>query len=56
VNEPVTIVKKAIADVIGSLSKLLIPNKEWDELFKFVFTYTGAEELVKKELGMMLLS
>lgn len=35
---------------------MLIPNKEWDELFKFVFEFTGATELVKKELAMMLLS
>lgn len=33
VDEPVAIVKKSIADVIGSLSKILIPNKEWNELF-----------------------
>jgi hypothetical protein len=56
VKEPVTAVKKAIADVIGSLSKLLIPNKEWNELFKFVFDYTSAPDLVQKELGMILLS
>ena len=37
IKEPVTIVKRSIADVIGSLSKLLIPNKEWNELFQFVF-------------------
>ena len=36
VSEPVTIVKKAIADVIGALSKLLIPNREWNELFQFI--------------------
>ena len=33
INEPVTAVKRAISNVIGSLSKLLIPNKEWPELF-----------------------
>jgi len=55
-KEPITIVKRAIADAIGSLSKLLIPNKEWNELFKFVFDYTSAPELVKKELAMILLS
>jgi len=32
-QEPVTIVKKSIADVIGSLGKIVIPNKEWPELF-----------------------
>ena len=56
VEEPVTVIKKNIADVIGQLSRILIPNKEWDELFKFVFEYTQAEELIKKELAMMLLS
>jgi len=33
VEEPVTIVKKNIADVVGALSIILIPNKEWPELF-----------------------
>lgn len=47
--------KKSIADVIGSLGKLLIPNKEWPELFKFIFDYSSGE-LVQKELAMMLLS
>lgn len=56
INEPVTAVKRAISNVIGSLSKLLIPNKEWPELFQFVFEFCGAAELVKKELAMMLLS
>ena len=36
-EEPVTLVKKNIADVIGSLGSLLIPNKEWVELFQFIF-------------------
>jgi len=49
-------VKRSIADVIGSLSKLLIPNKEWNELFQFVFQYTSDANLVNKELAMMLLS
>ena len=31
--EPVSLVKKNLADVIGSLAMLLIPNKEWNELF-----------------------
>lgn len=35
---------------------LLIPNNEWPELFKFIFEFTGSEELSKKELAMMLLS
>lgn len=56
VAEPVALVKKNIADVIGQLSKLLIPNKEWPELFQMVFEYTQAEELIKKELAMILLS
>jgi hypothetical protein len=29
----VTLVKKNIADVIGSIGRILIPNKEWPELF-----------------------
>jgi hypothetical protein len=33
IEEPVTIVKRNIAEVIGMLGKLLIPNKEWNELF-----------------------
>ena len=37
VEEPVPIIKKNIADVIGSLGKMLIPNKEWNELFQFFF-------------------
>ena len=32
-KEPVTLVKKNIADVIGSLGRIVIPNKEWPELF-----------------------
>jgi hypothetical protein len=37
IQEPVTIVKKNVAEVIGKLSMLLIPNNEWPELFAFVF-------------------
>ena len=33
IEEPVTIVKRNIAEVIGMLGKLLITNKEWNELF-----------------------
>lgn len=40
VAEPVTLVKRNIADVIGMLGKILIPNGEWPELFKFIFTST----------------
>jgi hypothetical protein len=56
IAEPVTLVKKNVADVIGKLGMLLIPNNEWPELFTFIFEYTGSEELFKKELAMMLLS
>jgi hypothetical protein len=41
-EEPVPLVKKNIADVIGSLGKILIPNKEWNELFQFFFTYSSS--------------
>lgn len=33
IEEPIPLIKKNIADVIGSLGKILIPNKEWNELF-----------------------
>lgn len=36
-EEPIPVIKKNIADVIGSLGKILIPNKEWNELFMFFF-------------------
>jgi hypothetical protein len=49
-------VKKNIADVIGQLGKLLIPNKEWNELFQFFFQYSMSEKLIDKELAMVLLS
>jgi hypothetical protein len=49
-------VKKNIADVIGSLAKILIPNKEWNELFQFFFHYSSSEKLIDKELAMLLLS
>jgi hypothetical protein len=42
VEEPVPLIKKNIADVIGSLGKILIPNKEWNELFQFFFTYSSS--------------
>ena len=56
ITEPASVVKKNIADVIGQLGKLLIPQKQWQELFTLVFEYTGSDELAKKELAMMLLS
>jgi hypothetical protein len=52
----VTLVKKNVADVIGSLGKILIPNKEWPELFQFIFSSTQSQQLVEKELAMILLS
>ena len=56
VEEPVTIVKKNIADVVGALSIILIPNKEWPELFQFIFKSTQSDALAEKELAMILLS
>jgi len=56
IEEPVTIVKKSIAEIMGRLGNLLIPNNEWSELFQFVFSYAKSAELVNKELAMMLLS
>ena len=37
IAEPVSVVKKNIADVIGQLGKLLIPQQQWPELFQLVF-------------------
>lgn len=51
-----TLVKKNIADVIGSLGRILIPNKEWPQLFEFIFASTKSDELARKELAMILLS
>lgn len=51
-----TLIKKNIADVIGSLGRILIPNKEWPELFQFIFVSTQSNELASKELAMILLS
>jgi len=55
-EEPVTLVKKNIAEVIGSLGSILIPNKEWNDLFQFIFQATSSENLAEKELAMILLS
>lgn len=56
IDEPLPLIKKNIADVIGSLGKILIPNKEWNELFQFFFQYSSSEKLADKELAMLLLS
>ena len=56
IAEPVPVVKKNIAEIIGQLGKLLIPQKAWPELFQLVFEYTQSENLTQKELAMMLLS
>ncbi len=40
IAEPVPTLKKNIADVIGQLGKILIPQKQWPELFQLVFEYT----------------
>jgi len=50
------LIKKNIADVIGQLGKILIPNKEWNELFLFIFQFTQSDHLQAKEQGMILLS
>ena len=34
----------------------MIPQQQWPELFQLVFQFTQSEELVKKELAMLLLS
>lgn len=55
-EEPIPVIKKNIADVIGALGKILIPNKEWNELFMFFFQFSNSEKLIDKELAMILLS
>ena len=45
VAEPVTLIKKNIAEVIGQLSMILIPNNEWEELFSFFFKFTQSDQL-----------
>lgn len=55
-EEPVTLIKKNIAEVIGNLGKILIPNKEWPDLFQFIFVSTQQESLTEKELAMILLT
>lgn len=55
-NEAVPLVKRSIAEVIGMLSKILIPNQEWPELLQFIFQSTQSEELKDKEQAMMMLS
>ena len=56
VAEPEGIVKKSIAEVIGMLSKILIPNQEWPELFQFIFQATQSADLKDKEQAMLMLS
>lgn len=38
------------------MAVILIPNKEWNELFQFIFKSTSSELLAEKELAMILLS
>ena len=54
--DPSPLIKKSIAGVIGSISKILIPNKEWDELFQFVFQFSQSESVADQELSLLLLS
>jgi len=55
-KEEVKTVQNAIANVIGSLASLLIPNKQWVELFQFIFTASKMDDLRSKEIAMQLLS
>ena len=54
--DPVSLIKKSIAGVIGSLCKMLIPNREWDDLFKFVMQFSQSENVADQELALLLLS
>jgi hypothetical protein len=55
-NDPTPLIKRSIAGVIGSISKILIPNKEWDELFEFVLHHSKSDSVDDQELALLLLS
>lgn len=55
-EDPAPLIKKSIAGVIGSLCKILIPNKEWDQLFEFVMHKSQSENIADQELSLLLLS
>lgn len=54
--DPSPLIKKSIAGVIGSMCKILIPNKEWDQLFEFVMQFSQSENIGDQELALLLLS
>jgi len=55
-NDDSPLIKKSIAGVIGSISRILIPNKEWDELFNFVIERSQSDSVSDQELSLLLLS
>lgn len=55
-EDPVPLIKKSIAGVIGKLGSLLIPNGEWNEPFEFVRNYYSNDNVVAQELSLLLLS
>lgn len=55
-NDPSPLIKRSIAGVIGSICRILIPNKEWDHLFEFVLQYSQSENVADQELALLLLS
>ena len=48
-------VSSAIAETIGSLSKLLVKNNEWPEVFQFIFDGSNSD-VRGKTIAMTLLS
>lgn len=54
--DPVPIIKKSIAGIIGSIGRILIPNKEWDEVFEFIMQHSQSNEIADQELSLLLLS
>jgi hypothetical protein len=54
--DPIPIIKRSIAGVIGSISKILIPNKEWNELFEFVLQHSQSDSVADQEIALLLLS
>lgn len=55
-EDPAPLIKKSIAGVIGSLGKMLIPNKDWNAPFEYVMASYSNENVVGQELSLLLLS
>ena len=54
--DPMPIMKSSIAEAMGALAQILVPNSEWNELFEFVFTKYHSDSVDDRWLAMLLLS